>query len=156
MRFGPAKQTYGEDIVIIPNLLVSDIARSVTFYRDRLGLKLALCVGADKSYTEDGSLVPNPVFAILEWEGDRLMLQTAASLAEDLSCFSADQKPVASGAVYLQGYDPDSVADKFEAAEIIKGPETAWYGMREIHVTDPDGYVLSLGRVDESVAPDQV
>ena len=140
--------------MICPNLLVTDLERSVRFYREKLGMTLELCVAANREFTQDGSLLEDPVFAVMCWNEYRLMLQTGASLAEDLpAVFTAAQAPVASGAVYFQGFDPDSVLDRFGPEEILKGPELTWYGMREVHLRDPDGYVLSLGRPEENAAP---
>ena len=48
--------------------------------------------------------------------------------------------------VYFRVDDVDTIAARVpEQAEIVKPLETTWYGMREIWVRDPDGYVLTIG-----------
>ena len=117
--------------MIVPNLMVTDIARSIAFYRDTLGMAVGTTVSADRSFATGDEIVAEPVFAVLEWDGAQLMLPTVESLAAELPVFSADQDPHPSGTVYLRGFHPDRVIDRLGGDEIIKGPETSWYGMRE-------------------------
>jgi catechol 2,3-dioxygenase-like lactoylglutathione lyase family enzyme len=133
--------------LIIPNLMVSDMRRSVAFYRDVLGLQPSVMVAADRTVLpeDDGS---NAVFTTLEWNGAQLMLQTAPSLAEELDIIGPDQRPTASGTIYFRGLDPETVLGKVAAEQIVKGPLTQWYGMRELYLRDPDGYILCLGVPD--------
>jgi catechol 2,3-dioxygenase-like lactoylglutathione lyase family enzyme len=130
--------------MIIPNLLVTDMARSLAFYRDVLGLRVTVLVGADRSVLADGD-GSDAVFATLEGADGQLMLQTAASLADDLPVFAADQRPQASGTIYFRGVDPDGVAGKVAPEQAVKGPLVQWYGMRELYLRDPDGYIICLG-----------
>lgn len=129
--------------MIIPNLLVTDIRRSIAFYRDTLDMTLIMAVSKDREILsgDDG----RPAFAILEWNGGQLMLQTAASLANELPAYEADQKPVASGTIYFRDVDPKSVFDRIPKDNIIKGPALQWYGMLELYFRDPDGYVICVG-----------
>ena len=133
--------------LIIPNLLVTDMARSLAFYRDVLGLRVVVLVGADRSLLPDGDGA-DAVFATLEGVDGQLMLQTAASLADDLPAFTADQQPQASGTLYFRGVDPDIVAGKVTPEQVVKGPLVQWYGMRELYLRDPDGYIICLGISD--------
>ncbi len=133
--------------LIIPNLLVTDMARSLAFYRDVLGLRVAVLVGADRSVLADGDGA-DAVFATLEDVEGQLMLQTAASLAGELPAFEPDQVPVASGTIYCRGIDPAAVAGKVAPEQVVKGPLVQWYGMRELYLRDPDGYIVCLGVPD--------
>ncbi len=130
--------------MIIPNLMVSDMRRSVAFYRDVLGFQPLVMVAADRTVLpeDDGS---GAVFTTLEWNGAQLMLQTAPSLAAELDVLSPEQRPTASGTIYLRGFDPATVLGKLAPEQIVKGPLTQWYGMRELYLKDPDGYILCLG-----------
>jgi hypothetical protein len=76
------------------------------------------------------------------------MLQTAASLAGELQVFEPDQVPVASGTIYCRGIDPAAVAGKVAPEQVVKGPLVQWYGMRELYLRDPDGYIVCLGVPD--------
>jgi hypothetical protein len=44
----------------------------------------------------------------------------------------------------LRGYHPDEVADKDVSAITVKGPIKQWYGMVELYLRDPDGYIICL------------
>ena len=130
--------------MIVPNLMVSEMDRSIRFYRDTLGMTLAMTVspGREVEWPGDGK---GAAFALLEWEGAQLMLQTVASLSAELPVFRAGQAPAPSGTIYFRGLHPDRVLNRLAPGEIVKGPEPAWYGMTELYVRDPDGYVVCLG-----------
>ncbi len=139
--------------MIVPNLMVTDISRSIAFYRDKLGLSVVTTVSSDRTFATGEELVDDPVFAVLEWDGAQLMLQTAESLAGELSVFSSDQQPRPSGTVYLRGFNPDDLTGRLAADDVIKGPELTWYGMKELYVRDPDGYVICLGAPEGAPPP---
>lgn len=134
--------------MIVPNLMVSDLARSIAFYRDVVGLSVDFAMDAERNMIEggDGS---GGVFARLSRDDDLLMLQTVASLAGELeSEFNPAQTPKAAGTVYFQGFDPDAVVAKAAPDVVIKAPFVQWYGMREAYLRDPDGHVVCIGRPD--------
>lgn len=132
--------------MIIPNLMVADIAVSAAFYRDVLGFTVLFSVSPDRQTRSPAEApAPGDVFAIVERDGDQIMLQTAASLAEDLPVFRPDMTPALSGAVYIRDVDPAALRPSIPDAIILKDIETTWYGMKEMHLQDPDGYVISIG-----------
>ena len=131
--------------MITPNLMVSNMASSIAFYRDIIGLEVDMMISADRKFVTAGN-EGDAVFATLKWREHQLMLQTAKSLSEELSVFSPQSKPVASGTIYFRGIDPKTIANKIETSQIIKGPFKQWYGMNEIYVRDPDGYVICLAQ----------
>ena len=138
--------------MIIPDLLVRDIAKSLAFYRDELGFSVMFMISADQQVLAAGQDC-EAVFAIVVYEEAELMLQRADSLAAELpDQFSADQAPAASGTIYVRGYHPDQLPDAVDRGRVIKGPFMQWYGMKEIYLTDPDGYVICLGAA-EGAAP---
>jgi catechol 2,3-dioxygenase-like lactoylglutathione lyase family enzyme len=130
--------------MIVPNLMVTDMARAVAFYTQVLGMACTVAVRADRSVMTDGAS-DGAVFVTLEHEGAQLMLQTAASLAEELPMFSADQRPAPAGTVYMRGLDPDAVLPRAAPESVVKGPLVQWYGMRELYLRDPDGHVICCG-----------
>ena len=133
--------------MIVPNFMVSDMARSVRFYRDTLGMTLTMTVSPDREVGWPGD-VGGAAFAVLEWDGAKLMLQTVESLAGELPVFGAEHRPVPSGTIYFRGMHPDSVRDRVGDEEVVKGPERSWYGMMELYLRDPDGYVICVGAPD--------
>ncbi len=130
--------------MIIPNLMISNMAQSIAFYCDIIGMNVEMMVSADQKILTKGD-EQQAVFTILKWQGDQLMLQTIASLSEDLPVFNAESKPTASGTLYFREVDPDEIAKKVNDDQIVKGPFQQWYGMNEIYVHDPDGYIICLG-----------
>jgi len=129
--------------MIIPNLIVADMDRSIAFYRDLLGLKDTMSVSAAKDYSPDG-LVDNAVFAALNWDGAELMLQTRDSMVEENPQFAEPPSGGPMGITFIRGYDPKLVADRVPAEFHIRGPETTWYGMNELTLRDPDGHIVTL------------
>ncbi len=141
--------------MIIPNLMVRDIQQSLSFYRDLLGMEIVVLVSPEKDVSFEGS-GQGAAFATLEWkgmEGDpasggQLMLQTAESLASELDCYAPNSSPTASGTLYFRGFSPDTLIDKVPSDIIVKGPLVQWYGMKELYLRDPDGYIVCLGIPD--------
>ena len=136
--------------MIIPNLMVTDMAASLAFYRGQLGLELVTAISPSREVLAgtDGS---DAVFAILTAQGGQLMLQTAASLREELPWLGA--QPGFTGTVYIRGLDPRTLDRRFSASQIIKPLERQWYGMLEIYLRDPDGYIVCIASADGPPAP---
>jgi catechol 2,3-dioxygenase-like lactoylglutathione lyase family enzyme len=130
--------------MITSNLMVADMVRSIAFYRDVLGMSVKFTVSPDRETTFGNGDGTNAAFAILEWNGAELMLQTQASLAEELPMFAGPSIPPPSGAIYFRGLHPDTVKERVQQAEIVKGPFLQWYGMRELYLRDPDGHIVCL------------
>ena len=129
--------------MIIPNLLVADMDRSIAFYRDLLGMEVTMSVDAEQGYSE-GELRPGSIFAGLQWQGAQIMLQTRESLAAELVEVEVGAPGGVWGTVFIRGYDPDPIVDRAPSEARVKGPETTWYGMRELTLRDPDGHLVTL------------
>lgn len=130
--------------MIIPNLMVTDLARSVAFYSEVLGMTLAMSVDAEQRF-EMNALVAGAVFASLKWGEHELMLQSAESLGSELSVFAGVTQPSPAGTIYFRGMSPDQVMARASDAQIVKAPFLQWYGMRELYLRDPDGHILCVG-----------
>ena len=65
--------------------------------------------------------------------------------SEELEQIQPDQSPSVSGTVYFRGFDGAQILTQLPEANLLKGPDLNWYGMKEIYVQDPDGYILCLG-----------
>ena len=124
--------------------MVSDMARSVRFHRDILGMTLIMTVSPEREVGWPGEPT-GAAFAVLEWDGAQLMLQTVESLSGELSVFAPDHAPAPSATIYFRGLHPGSVQDRVAAEDVVKGPKRSWYGMMELYVQDPDGYVICVG-----------
>ncbi|AOI79634.1 bleomycin resistance protein [Burkholderia sp. NRF60-BP8] len=123
---------------LVPELICSDLAASVRFYRDVLGF------GIRFERPEDG-------FAYLELGGAQLMLEQQ----RPESWLTGPMEPPFGRGINLQ-IEVDSIGpihDRIAAAGValFVGPRTSWYrqddiehGQIEMLVQDPDGYLLRL------------
>jgi len=122
---------------LVPELTVGDIGRSLAFWRDLLGFRLAY------GRPEDG-------FAYLEFEGAQVMLE---ALSPQESWLTGPLEPPFGRGINLQmevsALQP--LLDRLAAAgwPLWRAVEERWYrvgaqehGQRQFLVQDPDGYLL--------------
>lgn len=133
--------------MIIPNLMVTDIHASLAFYRELLGFDLVFAIDQEKTIHQETAGKPIS-FATLAWNDAQLMLQTVDSLAEDLAVFGPASVPTPSGTIYIRGFHPDRLEGKDLGDRVVKAPFQQWYGMKEIYLRDPDGYIICLGAAE--------
>ena len=116
----------------MPVLRVTDLARSVAFYRDVIGFTAAP-PGGDEEGTP---------FVMLSWGPVALMLSPGEHLGPG---------PAFSGTLYLQVSGVETLYNRVKGhAEEVWPLEEMSYGTREFGVRDPDGYVLAFA---EEVPP---
>ena len=110
---------------LMPQLPVTDIDRSVAYYRDALGFRLAW-------RTADGSQA-----ALASGEIEMLLLVPWAGDA-----------PPAPRSAYVYVEDPDALCAEYQqaGADIVEPVASRPYGMRDFVVRDPDGHRFTLGR----------
>jgi len=131
---------------IVANLMVTNMRESLRFYCDLLGFTLNMGVDAAHNTFTDGVIRDELIFATLTNGSAELMLQRRDSFADDVPVFSADVTPAGTFTLYIRGVSADALASRLpESVAIVKGPDTTWYGMRELYIRDPDGYVLAFG-----------
>jgi catechol 2,3-dioxygenase-like lactoylglutathione lyase family enzyme len=110
----------------MPVLVVADMARSLAFYREKLGF----------SATVWGE---PPNFAIVQ----RGTLTLALSLMPE-------RKMVSTGAwsAYLYVSDADKAHTEFiaQGVHIADQPENRFYGCRDFVIVDPDGHKIVIGQ----------
>jgi uncharacterized glyoxalase superfamily protein PhnB len=121
---------------VAPYLQVFDMPRSIRFYRDILGFEIT---GKSKAASDD----PDDVgWCMLEMGGACVMLNTA---------YDPDDVPEAPDAARWGGHpdtclyfgcpDVDGAYQHLVAKGLeIEPPKVAWYGMKQLYVTDPDGF----------------
>ena len=114
-----------------PLLVVADLQRSLAFYCERLGFR-------DPSVHGEP-----PCFAMLRRDGFELMLSVAAKPAH-----VAPNGPHGTWDVYVRITDvaAEEAALRAAGVPLARGPETAFYAMREIEVLDPDGHRLCFAQ----------
>jgi catechol 2,3-dioxygenase-like lactoylglutathione lyase family enzyme len=116
---------------ISPFFAVSDVPRSVAFYRDHLGFGILF---------EEGDF-----FAMIARDAAQLFLKSQAGIAPA-------PNPVRHRALRWDAYvsvpDPDALAAEFVARGVAFAAPLADTsdGLRGFEIADPDGYVLFFGR----------
>jgi len=117
---------------LTPNIMVSDMQKSLEFYKEVLGFTL---------------YAKNPPEPPYEWamagrDETTLMFQTRESLSGELPLFK--ERPIGGSQTFF--IKVEGVEELYEElkgkAEVVLEPKTSFYGMREFAILDPDGYVL--------------
>ena len=119
---------------LCPLLQVFDMPASLSFYRDKLGFELVQASGPGDDFD----------WGWLRLGGADLMLNTA---------YERDDRPAAPDPGRAAGHadtrlffgcaDVDAAYEALRAKGLeMEAPKTAPYGMRQLYVTDPDGYQL--------------
>ena len=102
-------------------------------------------VGPDHSvFTQEQETPKDIVFATLQLDDYQLMLQTRDSLIQDTKEAVLTPEPLMTGTIYIRDHSVESVLNRAQDY-LIKDPVEQWYGMREIYLKDPDGYVVCIG-----------
>jgi catechol 2,3-dioxygenase-like lactoylglutathione lyase family enzyme len=106
-------------------LVVDDVARSLDYYRDKLGFE-------GHAYEKDPA---NYAYA----SRGRCNVHLAQGRPHPNGFFD----------VYVYVDDVDALHDELRGrgAAILNSPVETEYGLREIRVRDPDGYVLAFGKL---------
>lgn len=123
---------------VTPNLVVSDIARSLAFYRDVLGFSAIATVPDAAPF----------VFVWMQRDGVNVFLNTAASIEDDQPQLAA--RTLGGTATMYMVIEAGSAAEGVDAlfetvksqAPVVMPLHTQFYGMREFAIEDPDGYVI--------------
>ena len=120
---------------VCPLLQVFDMPTSVRFYRDVLGFEIIETSPREGDFFDWGYLRLNNA---------GLMLNTAFE-QEDRPAQPVPTQVAAHGdtCLYFRAPDVDAVYQHLRAKGIdVKEPKVAPYGMKQLYVSDPDGYML--------------
>lgn len=119
-----------------PLLQVFDMGSSLKFYCDVLGFKIV--------QTDANSVAPNHNWVWLRLNEIDLMLNTAYEYDKRPS--TADPRRVATHddtCLYFGAPDVDAVCAHLRAQGLaVKEPTIAPYGMKQLYISDPDGFGL--------------
>jgi catechol 2,3-dioxygenase-like lactoylglutathione lyase family enzyme len=123
---------------VVPNLIVSDIDRSTTFYRDVLGFTIVTTVPEQAPF----------VFVWLQRDGVSVFLNAKTGVEGDVPELVA--RPVGGTATLFITVEAATTAEGVDSLMAAIGPKAKvvmplkdqFYGMREFGVEDPDGYVI--------------
>jgi uncharacterized glyoxalase superfamily protein PhnB len=121
---------------LTPNLVVSDMERSVAFYRDAVGLELIRTVPDHAPFD----------FAWMQGGAVNVFLNAADAVRKESPAL-VDRPLGGSLTLYFVVDDVDGVfASMRDRATVVMAPTTQPYGMREFAVQDPDGYYLTFAQ----------
>jgi uncharacterized glyoxalase superfamily protein PhnB len=124
---------------IAPVLIVERVAPTRDFFRDRLGFVQTTVIA-------DGDEL---AFAMLEKDGVEVMIQSHASLLEDVGADAAravNETISGRGAVglYVTVSDVGLVVPSIADADVIVPLRKTFYGMHEITVREPGGHSITF------------
>jgi catechol 2,3-dioxygenase-like lactoylglutathione lyase family enzyme len=128
------ERTHGLIGTMAPYFIVSDVARSLCFYRDLLGFEVIYQIDDD-----------NPFFAVLRRDGAMLFLRCEEGVAP---VPNPTRHPTFAWDSYSYTPDPDALAAEFASrgATFTTPLGDNDSGLRGFELTDPDGHVLFYGR----------
>ena len=118
---------------ISPFFIVTDMAATLAFYRDRLGFAVTF-----------QQPPPNDFFAIVSRDGAMIMLKDVGVAALP----NCEREPSARWDAYLFVPDPDALAAEFTSRGVIFSVplKDTQDGLRGFELKDTDGHVLFFGR----------
>lgn len=116
---------------VTPVLAVETVEASLEFWEGRLGFEKTVTV-------PHGETVG---FAILVQNGTEVMLQSVASILEDLGA-SAGEVNGRSAALFIEVADLEAVEQALAGYPIEMPRRTTFYGMHEIGVREPGGHFV--------------
>src|SRR5262249_9071403 len=118
---------------ISPFFVVSDVGRSIAFYRDRLGFEVTWSDPRE-----------NPFSAILVRDGAQLFVKHEGGI---VPMPNSSLHPHLRSDAFVFTADPDGLASEVaeRGAPFSKPLADTSDGLRGFEITDPDGYVLFFG-----------
>jgi catechol 2,3-dioxygenase-like lactoylglutathione lyase family enzyme len=120
---------------VVPNLLVSDMAKSIAFYRDVLGCSMVAHVPDESPF----------VFAWMQRGKADFFLNDAGEVQRDLAGVHGARTTIGGAAMYVTVEGIDEIHRAIAARIPVAAPlEKKFYGMTEFAVVDPDGYLITL------------
>jgi lactoylglutathione lyase len=112
-------------------LYVSDLRRSIEWYRDVIGLPFR--------FEGDG-------YAEFATEGCKFALYERTKLPELIGRLPMAGGPAGEVAFVVDDVDAQVARVRAAGAEILSGPVDRPWGHRTVHVLDPDGFVVELAQ----------
>jgi catechol 2,3-dioxygenase-like lactoylglutathione lyase family enzyme len=124
---------------LTPNLIVSDVGRSLAFYRDVLGFTVAATVPDASPY----------VFAIVQSGPVEVFLNAPEPAIAEYPAFKG--RPIGGTlTLFIEVVDiARAHASLKDLVRIVMPLEHKWYGVTEFAFEDPDGYLITFAERDQ-------
>jgi catechol 2,3-dioxygenase-like lactoylglutathione lyase family enzyme len=121
---------------LTPNLIVSDVGRSLAFYRDVLGFTVASTVPDASPY----------VFAIVKSGDVEIFLNAPGPALDEYPAFTG--RPIGGTlTLFIEVGDIQASYDELEdRVQVVMPLAHKWYGVTEFAFLDPDGYVITFAQ----------
>jgi catechol 2,3-dioxygenase-like lactoylglutathione lyase family enzyme len=123
---------------LTPNLVVSDVGRSLAFYRDVLGFTLEQTVSDAEPF----------VFAIVKSGDVQVFLNAPGPSLEEYPAHKG--RPI--GGTFTLFIDVEDIRGSYahlkDRVEVVRPLEKRWYGVTEFAFTDPDGYIITFAEIE--------
>jgi glyoxylase I family protein len=122
-----------------PLLQVYDMPEALAFYKDVLGFRVV--AASPKVVAPEGTFSH---WMALERDGRRIMLNTAYDEGQrPAQRIEAQQRWHADVCLYFACTDVDAMYEEVRGKLAnVAAPSNAFYGMRQLHLSDPDGYAI--------------
>jgi uncharacterized glyoxalase superfamily protein PhnB len=126
---------------LTPNLVVSNVEKSLEFYRDLLGFTVAMTVPE----------APPLVFAGVQSGGVEIFLNAPGPAIEEYPDFA--NRPVGGTlTLYIEVQGIKQLFDSLRTrVDVVKPLEKKFYGVTEFVIQDPDGYLITFGEHGDHV-----
>ena len=124
---------------LTPNLIVSDVDRSLAFYRDTLGFAVTATVPDAAPY----------VFASVQSGPVEIFLNAPEPAAAEYPAFK--DRPIGGTlTLFIEVSDIRRAYGELEGrVEVVMPLEHKWYGVTEFAFADPDGYLITFAERDQ-------
>ena len=120
---------------LTPNLVVSNVERSIAFYRDLLGFTLTATVPEASPF----------VFAIVQSGAVEVFLNAPEPAFAEYPAFK-DRAIGGTLTLYVEVHGIRSLYDTLRSrVPIVTAIEKKFYGVTEFVIQDPDGYLITFG-----------
>ena len=121
---------------LTPNLIVSNVERSLAFYRDVLGFSLGMNVPDASPF----------VFASVQSGPVEIFLNALEPAVAEYPAFK--DRPIGGTlTLYIEVGDIDQLYRELDGhVNVVMPFEKKWYGVTEFAIEDPDGYVITFGQ----------
>ena len=124
---------------LTPNLIVSDVLRSLEFYRDVLGFTVAVTVPEAEPF----------VFAVVQSGPVEIFLNAPEPAIAEYPAFK--NRPIGGTLTLFVEVANIALAHATlqDKVRIVMPLEHKWYGSTEFAFEDPDGYLITFAERDE-------
>ena len=127
---------------VTPNLVVTNVERSLAFYRDVLGFSLVTTVPDAAPFA----------FAWMRRDGVSVFLNSVDAVHEEQPELAA--RPIGGTGTLFITLEAETPADGVDAllagigsrARVVMALKNQFYGLREFAMEDPDGYVITFAQ----------